>query len=63
VLTSTQIIESLRRSVDAIRQLSPETQGLARIAYYESCHNALWFLMGICAVSAIASFLIRHPKN
>jgi hypothetical protein len=51
-----ELIQEIRRSVDAIRHLSPHLQDLSRTAYFDSVRVSLVFLFIVAVAACATSF-------
>ncbi|KAH8901407.1 MFS drug transporter [Thozetella sp. PMI_491] len=58
-----EVIQMLKSSVEAIHRLTPDVREIAQQAYYESCQQGFYFLLVVCGVATVASFLVAHPKR
>jgi hypothetical protein len=56
---STQIIDNIRHSVDALKQLPPDVQLKARLVYYQGLQYSFAASTGIAAIAFITAMFIN----
>ncbi len=57
------LVDTLTHSVEAIRDLPPDTRMVVQTIYYEACRVGLYFLLGVNAVAFVCTLLIPRRRR